>query len=63
MRLNLDDVQSICDRMIVKEVFVDGETLTGNTDSQDAVFAKPKRGRGRLRKIGITQPALKCGRG
>ena len=27
---------------------------SGNTDSQDAVAAKPKRGRGRPRKTGIT---------
>jgi len=36
---------------------------SGNTDSQDAVAAKPKRGRGRPRKTGITKPAQKRGRG
>jgi len=36
---------------------------SGNTDSQDAVVAKPKRGRGRPRMAGITKPAQKRGRG
>ncbi len=35
----------------------------GNTDSQDALAAKPKRGRGRPRKAGITKPAQKRSRG
>ena len=35
----------------------------GNTDSQDAVAAEPKRGRGRPRKAGITEPAQKRSRG
>ena len=30
---------------------------SGNTDSQDADAAKPKRGRDRPRKTGITKPA------
>ena len=38
-------------------------SASGNTDSQDAVVAKPKRGRGRPRKTGITKPAQKRGRG
>ena len=36
---------------------------SGNTDSQDAVAAKSKRGRGCHRKTGITKPAQKRGRG
>ena len=36
-------------------------SASGNTDSQDAVVAKPKHGRGRPRKTGIT--AQKRGRG
>jgi hypothetical protein len=36
---------------------------SGNTECQDAVAAKPKRGRGHPRKTGITKPAQKRGRG
>ena len=38
-------------------------SASGNTDSQDAVVAKPKHGRGRPRKTGITKPAQNRGRG
>ncbi len=36
---------------------------SGNTDCQDAVVAKPKRGRGRPRNTGITKPAQERGGG
>ena len=38
-------------------------SASGNADSQEAVVARPKRGRGRPKKTGITKPAQKRGRG